>query len=38
MESGMGDVVVVDLASMAVASRYKTGTDPFGGGIRFTMR
>jgi len=38
MESGMGDVVVVDLAAMSVASRFKVGTDPFGGGIRFTMR
>ena len=34
MESGMGDVVVIDLKTMNVAARHKIGTDPFGGGIR----
>ena len=34
MESGAGDLVVIDLKSMSVASRYKIGVDPFGGGIR----
>jgi YVTN family beta-propeller protein len=34
MESGMGDLVVVDLKTMKVAARYKVGTDPFGGGVK----
>jgi YVTN family beta-propeller protein len=34
MESGNGDVVVLDLKSLAVSARYKIGTDPFGGGLR----
>jgi YVTN family beta-propeller protein len=34
MESGMGDIVVVDLKTMSVGARYKVGTDPFGGGLR----
>ena len=34
MESGMGDLVVVDVQAQKVAARYKVGTDPFGGGIR----
>jgi DNA-binding beta-propeller fold protein YncE len=38
MESGMGDVVVVDLKTMSVAARYKVGTDPFGGGLRVVVR
>jgi YVTN family beta-propeller protein len=38
MESGMGDVVVVDLKTMRVAARYKIGTDPFGGGIKTAAR
>jgi YVTN family beta-propeller protein len=38
MESGMGDLVVVDLKSMTVSARYKIGTDPFGGGIRMITR
>ena len=33
LESGMGDVVVVDLKTFSVAARYKIGTDPFGGGV-----
>jgi YVTN family beta-propeller protein len=35
-ESGMGDVVVVDLQTMSVAARHKVGTDPFGGGLKTT--
>jgi len=38
LESGMGDVVVVDLRTMGVAARYKVGTDPFGGGLRIRHR
>jgi YVTN family beta-propeller protein len=38
LESGNGDVVVIDLKSMSVAARYKIGTDPFGGGIKTTVR
>jgi len=38
MESGMGDVVVVDLGTMSVAARYRIGTDPFGGGIKLATR
>ena len=38
MESGMGDLVVIDLPSRTVAARYKLGTDPFGGGIRRISR
>jgi len=34
MESGNGDIVVVDLKTMSVSARYKIGTDPFGGGLR----
>jgi YVTN family beta-propeller protein len=34
LESGMGDVVVVDLKAMGVAARHKIGTDPFGGGLK----
>jgi YVTN family beta-propeller protein len=34
LESGMGDVVVVDLKTMSVAARHKIGTDPFGGGLK----
>jgi len=30
----MGDIVVVDLKTMTVASRHKIGTDPFGGGLK----
>ncbi len=36
MESGEGDLVIVDLKTLAVAARYKVGTDPFGGGVRTT--
>src|SRR4029077_12483910 len=36
MESGMGDLVVIDLKTMSVSARYKVGTDPFGGGVRIT--
>jgi YVTN family beta-propeller protein len=36
LESGMGDCVVIDLKTMSVATRYKIGTDPFGGGIKLT--
>lgn len=35
MNSGMGDIAVIDLKTMAVTGRHKVGTDPFGGGIRF---
>ena len=34
MESGMGDLVVVDLKTMSVAARHKLGTDPFGGAVK----
>jgi YVTN family beta-propeller protein len=34
LESGNGDVVVIDLKSMSVAARYRIGTDPFGGGVK----
>jgi len=34
LESGVGDVVVVDLKTMSVAARHKIGTDPFGGGLK----
>ena len=36
LNSGMGDVAVVDLKTMALKARHKAGTDPFGGGIRVT--
>ncbi len=35
-ESGNGDLVVIDLKTMAVGARYKIGTDPFGGAVRMT--
>lgn len=35
MNSGEGDVAVIDLKEMKVIARHKVGTDPFGGGIRF---
>lgn len=35
MNSGMGDMVVVDLRTMAEEARYKVGVDPFGGTIRY---
>jgi len=38
MESGMGDIVVVDLKTMSVAARHKIGTDPFGGGLKTVTR
>jgi YVTN family beta-propeller protein len=38
MESGMGDIVVVDLKTMSVAARHKIGTDPFGGGLKVAVR
>ena len=34
MESGNGDVVVIDVKSLALSARYKIGTDPFGGALR----
>ncbi len=34
MNSGEGDVCVVDLKTMKVAARYKVGVNPFGGGLR----
>jgi YVTN family beta-propeller protein len=36
MNSGMGDVAVIDLKTMALIARHKVGTDPFGGGVRVT--
>ena len=35
MNSGEGDVAIIDLATMRVSNRYKVGVNPFGGGIRF---
>ncbi len=35
-ESGMGDVVVVDVKTMSVSARHKIGTDPFGGGLKLS--
>ena len=34
MLSNRGELVVVDTKTLAVASRYKIGVDPFGGGVR----
>jgi YVTN family beta-propeller protein len=34
MNSGMGDVVVIDLSTMSEEARYKVGVNPFGGTIR----
>ena len=31
-------ITLIDLKTMAVASRYKIGTDPFGGGLRTVTR
>jgi len=33
LNSGMGDVAVIDLKTMSVAARHKVGKDPFGGGV-----
>jgi YVTN family beta-propeller protein len=38
LESGNGDVVVIDLDTMSVSARYKIGTDPFGGGVKTASR
>ena len=34
MNSGMGDVVVIDLGTMSETARYEVGVNPFGGTIR----
>ena len=36
MNSAMGDLVVLDLRTMAEEARYEVGVDPFGGTIRYT--
>jgi YVTN family beta-propeller protein len=38
MLSNRGELVVVDLKTLAVAARYKVGVDPFGGGVRMLRR
>jgi YVTN family beta-propeller protein len=34
MNSGEGDVAIVDLKEMKVVARHYVGTNPFGGGLR----
>jgi YVTN family beta-propeller protein len=34
MNSGSGDVAVIDVKSRAVVARHKVGTDPFGGALK----
>jgi hypothetical protein len=36
--SGEGDVCVIDLTAMTIAARHKVGVNPFGGGLRSTVR
>jgi len=36
MNSGEGDVCVIDLKTMKVAARHKVGVNPFGGSLRNT--
>ena len=38
MNSGDGNVSVIDLKTMQVTATHKVGTDPFGGGIRLTAK
>ncbi|MDE3155733.1 MAG: hypothetical protein KGN76_11560 [Acidobacteriota bacterium] len=35
MNRGAGDVAVVDVSRRTVVARWKAGTDPFGGGLRY---
>ena len=34
LNSGSGDVAVIDMKTRAVTARYKVGTDPFGGFVK----
>jgi hypothetical protein len=34
MNSGAGDIAVIDLKDMKIAARYNVGVNPFGGGLR----
>ena len=34
MNSGSGDVAVIDVQSRSVVARHKVGTDPFGGALK----
>jgi YVTN family beta-propeller protein len=36
MNSGEGDVCVIDVKAMNIAARHKVGVNPFGGGLRST--
>ena len=38
MNSGEGDVCVIDLTAMTITARHKVGVNPFGGGLRSTVR
>jgi len=38
MNRGQGDIAVIDLKTMKVTARWKVGTDPFGGALRFLGR
>lgn len=37
MNSGEGDVAVIDLKGMKLAARHKVGVNPFGGGLRLLV-
>ncbi len=38
MTSGDGAIVVIDVTARKVTARWKVGTDPFGGGLRYLAR